>query len=955
MSLHRCFRSQRTRLIHILNDTKNNSQPMDDTSTSSMSCSLLHHGAAANSSSKTVICIPSKRKSGYSSEIVYASHAMLNVAQQSIAQVETRQEPVWKVHETLRTQSQGSATANNTVSTYTAKRVISCISMVHNTKGSEVTLLCGFTDGTISTWRRSSDKDNDKDKWTESIMVRADDPEFWDGRSITDIGGIQETNDGYCLVTCSSGGAFQYRSLSSSSSSSSLSVPTGTLTRTQLLPIPANTVRFHNLASNDDVTLLLIGTAAPRHNKIHVFVLYDEQENPSTHYCGALAGHEDWITCFDWCSIGNVDHLASGSQDARIRLWKFTTTNTPTIATATAASFLPVNMNAPDLEEDLGIDGDEDDDDDDDEEEIEEGESRLEVVVPGKSQTSVTLEALLIGHEERVTAVSWHPNPKPIYGDDLILISSSMDRCIFIWAEVSGIWAPISRVGSAGGILGGSIGSSLLGFLNIQLEPQEGKWMMGLGYGGALHFFSCESKTADITDDMTVEDRAALSPWKAQPCITGHFEAVTDLCWESNAGEYLLTVGNDQTCRVWASLPLADGTSEQGEVWVEIARPQVHGYDLSAIASLSTPDQRHIMVTGADEKELRVFDATRTFDKLLRRVSSHIDSEDTNARVDLAYIPSLGLSNKATASEGAEQDTGGVSESSTQLPLERDLGAVSLWPEVRKLYGHNTELTRLTATTTAKSGVRSETDMLQRDVLVASSAKARDVEAACIRIWNVIENRCAQVLQGGHRSTVTALAFSPDTRFLVSSGKDRRLCVWERKLLEENKCGTFELSSAVDSAHKRIVWGAHCCPFDSTVFATCSRDGTIKLWKVLQNETTTVIKETLMFSPTTLASNGKPESVTSISFAPKAIKEDVGTAVLAVGLENGLIELWLVPVDGSSKNPKLLYALPSNYCHIASVTKLAWRPIRPTDATDGAMVLASASMDHGCRIFKLQF
>ena len=101
-----------------------------------------------------------------------------------------------------------------------------------------------------------------------------------------------------------------------------------------------------------------------------------------------------------------------------------------------------------DVVDDDGDDDDDDDDDDNREEDMEEGEARLEII-HGNKLASVTLEALLIGHEERVTSVSWHPNPEPVYGQDLILISSSMDRTIFIWSEhESGVWTPISRVGS---------------------------------------------------------------------------------------------------------------------------------------------------------------------------------------------------------------------------------------------------------------------------------------------------------------------------------------------------------------------------------------------------------------------------------------------------------------------------------------------------------------------------
>ena len=894
---------------------------------STLSCQLLHHGAAATSSSKGTTCIPSLDDALGSTEIVYASHSILNIAHRVEVQVGQKKETVWTVHQTLRTSSRGSANANTTVSTYTAKRVISCVHRLTGSGADVTTIICGFTDGTVSTWTRQNGK-----QWDESILVKADDQDFWDGRSVTDIAGMRTLDDQYCIVTCSSGGAIQYRvQLTSTKEIASME-------RTQLLSTPANAVRFHNFASQPNSTFLLVGSASPRNNKIHVFVIYGDAGKsalPLTHYSGALSGHEDWITCFDWRSTGSLDHLASGSQDARIRLWKFSTIASPDLIALESQQIPEISTI---------IEGG-DDEEDNDEEEVAEGESRLEVVVPHVSQTSVTLEALLIGHEEGVTSVSWHPNPKPIYGEDMILISSSMDRSIFIWSEISGIWAPISRVGSAGGILGGSIGSSLLGFLNIELEPRHGRWMMGHGYGGALHFFSCEQE--DFDDTMSVEDRAAVSPWKAQPCLTGHFADVTDLCWESSAGDYLLTVGNDQTCRAWAPLAVSNASPlQKKEVWVEIARPQVHGYSISAITSVSTKDRRHLLVSGADEKELRVFDATKTFITLLRQVC-HSEDDEASQRVDLAFIPSLGLSNKASAAEGAEQDSSGVSESITQLPLERDLGAVSLWPEIQKLYGHNTELFRLASTAASKVGAAN--DSTQEDVIVASCARARDAEAACIRLWNVSENRCLQVLTGGHRSTVTAICFSPDANHLVTSGKDRRLCVWSR--INDK----FTLSCALDMAHRRIVWGAHFCPFDSSVFATCSRDGSIKIWKLSNTYgSNEVLQETAVFTSRTLLASGKPESVTSVAFAPKPISSHTSSvALLALGLENGIVELWYVPLEAIHGSPAIAYVLPPDHCHIAAVTKLAWRPHNKSATKGEDFVLAGASSDHGCRIWRV--
>ena len=79
-----------------------------------------------------------------------------------------------------------------------------------------------------------------------------------------------------------------------------------------------------------------------------------------------------------------------------------------------------------------------------------------------------------------------------------------MDRTILLWmgeeySEVGdgvgrgggggGIWTPISRVGSAGGILGGSLGASLIGFVDAAFSPDASR-IVGHGYGGSIHFWS---------------------------------------------------------------------------------------------------------------------------------------------------------------------------------------------------------------------------------------------------------------------------------------------------------------------------------------------------------------------------------------------------------------------------------------------------------------------------------
>jgi elongator complex protein 2 len=717
--------------------------------------------------------------------------------------------------------------------------------------------------------------------------------------------------------------------------------------------------------------------------------------NSTFQYVGFLSGHENWITDLEFFVKGNLDAetnndvlLASSSQDCRIRLWKFRTSLSTNASTVAADDkFI---SSADKVPQDDNDDNDDDDNDDDfqhnDEmEDDEEGESRLEIIsrrVNDKSSilisTSVSLEAILYGHEESVTSVAWHPKPMPLYGVSALLISSSMDRTILLWAESTtdgGVWTPLTRVGSAGGILGGSVGSSLLGFCKVLVEPIHGRTLLGHAYGGTIHAWALD-QTIDVgstqTKDLSPEERASRVQWQAAPCMTGHFRGVTDLCWEASSGEYLLSVSNDQTCRLWAPvLKVKDVYGPCSEkVWVELARPQVHGYNLSAVVSLSTTRHPHLMVTGADEKEIRAFDAPNTFVRMLKAVSgvAMVYDEFASTRVERAFIPSLGLSNKASATEAAEEDSSfaenpngldSLSLESVKLPLERDLGAVSLWPEVQKLFGHNTEIYCLTSMQTARTSISPSPvrDNNYDCMIVASSAKARDENDAAIRLWDVTENRCIQILVGGHKSTVATLAFSPDGRFLASSGKDRRLCLWRQ---EHDNPLRFSLAWAKDSAHKRIIWTVHFRPFGRPFLASGSRDGAIKIWTISDDAGSVAVGvgEIHNFAPRFHRSNGKPDAVTALSFAPVPYPSHSDAAVLSVGLESGRIELWKVVSEDYAPVP--FFCLEPSVCHIASVTKLVWRPFvcrgdQDADSKAVELYLASSSMDNGCRIFKISF
>ena len=889
---------------------------------------LLHHGAAAASTNHAVLWFQDTADSDAC--LVYASHCILTLARRvAVTLPNDRIEHVWSQRETLRSRVHGT--------------MITCLAKLERGHG----LICGFANGSISLWCKRTTE------WQEHVLMSDDFK-----RSVTVVSALQIAENRLLVVSGSSAGAMAYICCRDEQDNAWSIQQDQTVT---LLHMPVSSVQLVN--HNDDQVLVIVGTAAHRHNKIHI---WNQPKSNDAHavpiYSGALLGHEDWISCFDWRiieSATNSSILASGSQDNKIRLWNFVSRNNNIDNAAAPGN----DSDTPALADADSLDGEEDSDENALLELEDEGESRLEIVGT-KSATSVFLEALLVGHEAAITSVEWHPNPKHIYGQDMLLISSSMDRSILLWAPSSlgGIWAPLSRVGSAGGILGGSVGSSLLGYCRAVVEPVHGSCLVGHAYGGAMHVWSLKDHDsgdqAEAQSEMTAEERASLVSWTATTCLTGHFAGVTDLCWEASSGQYLLTVSNDQTCRLWAPL-LNQGGSAVNErpIWLELGRPQVHGYDLSAITSISTPQHPHRFLSGADEKEIRVFDAPSATLRLLKAVSTKDSFEaDATERVERAFIPSLGLTNKATAAEGAEED---VDEDAPQvqnavevrLPMERDLGSESIWPEVRKLFGHNTEVYCLASTCAARTAGGLCSPLIsgfKDDTIVASSAKARDDEAACIRIWDVSSSKCVQVLTSGHKSTVATMSFSPDGQYLVSSGKDRRLCLWKRDLAS----GHFALAWAKDSAHKRIIWSVHVCPFDETLFVSGSRDGCIRLWMIKDGSPSDVACLG-SFAPHHQV-DGKPDAVTALAYAPSPLNSRA-TMALAVGLESGRIELWKLNVDKEAEKAsvELYHEFAESCCHSARVSKLAWKPLAISESIPANLTLASCAMDHGCRLFSV--
>ncbi|KAF9822433.1 hypothetical protein SFRURICE_017708 [Spodoptera frugiperda] len=593
-------------------------------------------------------------------------------------------------------------------------------------------------------------------------------------------------------------------------------------------------------------------------HKIHVFV------GDEYHRAHTLAGHEDWVRGLDVQDVDNSTiMLASASQDTYIRLWR--------------------------IEKHV-------------KQQVTKGIKVEEKLFPAYDEDwSVKLEAVLAGHEGWVYGVQWQPpalgdlNKKPIYR----LLSSSLDKTVIIWepesspskGEGDGVWVERVRVGEVGG--------NGLGFYGSKFGP-GGNSFLAHGYNGSFHIWRCCKETGQ---------------WQPSVVCGGHFSSVEDVKWERQ-GRYLMSVSADQTTRVHAPW-----RTELGTEWHEIARPQVHGYDLSSLALVSST----IFASAAEEKVIRVFKAPHNFVQNYRNITGEVIEGDTGGP-EGAAVPSLGLSNKAVfigedEQGDADDDNDGyfVPVDMSEPPTEETLMQHTLWPELQKLYGHGYEVYSLAASPDG--------------TLLASACKATTAEHAAVLLWDTTTWEQKQKLVS-HQLTATQLAFSPNSQYLVSVSRDRRWTLYQR----QQDTDSFEIIANTDrtnGVHTRIIW---CCAWtqDSKAFATGSRDGKVCIWSEMGPTNTSLGAHGLLGEALEL----KNMAVTALDFAP----HDGPGLILAVGFETGVIRIYHFTVEGWF----LLQELDNSAAHHLAVKRLTFK------ATEGnKMMLASCGSDHLVRIYSI--
>ncbi|ORZ35285.1 WD40-repeat-containing domain protein [Catenaria anguillulae PL171] len=708
----------------------------------------------------------------------------------------------------------------------------------------------------------------------------------------------------------------------------------------------------HSHAGGQQSQSALVLALSTADSLLHIYML-DAQPTNTFIKCLTLAGHENWVTALDFVTVPDAEWtkgaaglhpgdvlLASGSMDKFIRIWRLTFWD----------SVLHPNMTkeeeqADQQQEQQGHDDDQDGNGtgkaqpavvtDDNTDELlasmlaslqQDGQLSTKahlVSFPPSSSTATTtprhpplhiyLDSILFGHDDWIHSLAWSPTLP------LRLASASADKSVLIWSMLDGAsWQTQARVGEMGG--------AVLSMHAVQWAP-NGTHVAATGYSGAVH----------VWQEL---EQGEWRPVARAP--SGHVGAVRDLLWDP-LGQVVLSTSADQTTRVWAR-PMLEATLETahgGRQWAEWARPQIHGYDLQALAFA---DPR-TLVSAADEKVVRVFGVPLGFANAMARAgvvaSPRVWGDEQDMVAVGANLPALGLSNKpVTAADTLkDKDANGAGEylerqsysataasalamldggNGADPPLEEHRLQQTLWPELDKLYGHGYECVAV-----AGSSVRGQ---------VLTTCRATSAEHAVIRVYDSRTWQEVQVLSGAHALTVTAVKVAPRTgKWVVSAGRDRGWALWAWD--QEND--QWVLRQAKEKAHARIIWDVEWSGNDEAWFVTASRDKSAKVWRVSDAGEVALA-----------ATIPAPSAVMSVAVYAVG---DAAAAYLAMGLESGVVQVMRCAQRSEGKGWEKVAELQA---HTDAVNAVAWHKCEDAAASD-LVELASGSEDGSVRVYEV--
>ncbi|KAK1835421.1 WD40-repeat-containing domain protein [Podospora conica] len=636
------------------------------------------------------------------------------------------------------------------------------------------------------------------------------------------------------------------------------------------------------LSPLDDDGKAIIMAVAGTTSTVQIFTAAAAPDNSATglefSLQATLSGHENWVRSLDFIrekpdAAGSDLLLASASQDKYIRIWRVHQ-GTALSALSAAGVDMAVGSLMPG--------------------------NKIHKLSAAGQKYCVMFEALLLGHDDWIYSAKWARSASS--DARLQLLSASADNSLSIWESDadSGIWITVARLGEISREKGATTATGSIGGFWTGLWSPTASTVVTLGRTGSWRRWDLDPAT---------------DAWRQALAISGHTRAVTGLSWARD-GSYLLSTSSDQTTRLHAEWTATN-------TWHELARPQIHGYDLNCIDTLGPSS----FVSGADEKLLRVFTTPQSVAHLLSRLTPVPLPTNASTLPDAANMPVLGLSNKAIDVAGPTPDDNETPAPPSTLdvvsdhpPYEESLSRHTLFPETEKLYGHGYEISCLAATSDG--------------ALVASACRATSLNHAVIRLFETARWTEVKPPLAAHALTVARLRFGGEgDRYLLSVGRDRQWVVWERTGGEE---GGYTLLQAEAKGHSRMILDAAWAE-GGRVFATAGRDKMVKVWVRREEGGKFVLGLAV----------AQEHAVTALDFAAGG---EEGRMVLAVGTEAGRLVVLVLKMSGEGEVVvEETVEVPRELWLPRAVMQLAWRPTRAEGGK--GRELAVAGEDGSLRIY----